>query len=241
MSTSDVAEKSFKDTMHNERSEYESEQVNTEECTVRDHLINCAENRQRTIKVRADIEHVEGLVDTVDKERAVDNNVKNDSDNTHYAKDLYTTEEMLDSKSVSVSYRIENTQNDLRAVVHHCLYTDACGRCKYVAGIKHNCKTGKEREGHHIRDARVTELFTLGKRDYRQDIQGRGAELEGEYIPGVIHVERAVCNMEYVQGLLIYLKNENHHPYNGGQDVHCSVRGILKEPAHKDGEDSYPD
>ena len=202
VSTSYLLEESREDTIHDKRSEYESEQVNTEECTVRDHLINCAENRQRTIKVRTDKEHVEGLVDTVDKERAIDNDVKNNSDNAHYAKHLYTAEEMLDSKSVSVSYRIENTQNDLRAVMHHGLYADAGGFRKYVTGISQNRKTGKKREGHHIRDARVTELFTLGECDYREYIKRRGAELEGEDIPRVVPMEHTVLDIKSVYELL---------------------------------------
>ena len=235
VSTSYLLEKSREDAIHNKRAEHKSEQVHTEECAVRDHLINCAENRQRAIKIRADKEHIEGLVDTVDKKCAIDNDVKNNSDNAHYAKHLYTAEEMLDSKSVSVSYRIENTQNDLRAVMHHCLQADAGGFYKYVTGISQNRKTGKEREGHHIRDARVTELFTLGKRDYREYIKRRGAELEGEDIPRVVPMEHTVLYVKSVYELLVYLKCENHHPDDGGQYIYRSVGGILKELAYKEG------
>ena len=238
-SASHFTKKTCENAIHDKRAEYKSEEVYTDKSCVRDHLIDRTEQGKCAIKIRADVEHIEGLVDTEGKECMVYNDVQSHCDKAHHNKDLCAAEEMLNAKSISVSDRIEDTHKDLRAVVHHGLYADAGGFRKYVTGVAEHRKTGKEREGHHISDARITYLIIPCKCDYGQNIEGRRAELEGECIPSVIPDKRTVLKVESVYKLLVYLKSENHYPHKSGQHVHCPIRGILKELAHKEGQERY--
>lgn len=158
---------------HNECAEDKSEEIYADKHRVRKHGKYHAEKRKCAIKVGADEEHIEGFINSEDRESVVSSNVEKHSDKHHNNEDAHAAEEELGRKLSSVSYTAENTHKDLRAVVYHRLIVNAHDTHEHVVGIAENGKTCKEREGHHISYTTVAKLLVRGKCNNRKNIQGR--------------------------------------------------------------------
>ena len=120
--------------------------------------------------------------------------------------------------------------------MHHCLYIDADNVYINVAGVYHNYKARKKGESYHISHYRVAEFAVLCENEYGQKIDGRGAELEGEYVPLIAPFSRYTVAVHRENYLLVHLEKDYYYPENKENSAERFIAAILEFPNHKSGE-----
>ena len=231
----------FHKSLHNEhnksRAKHKAKYIYAKECGIGKKLVYLGEDWERALKVGADEEHIENLVNAQSREEVICKDVKHESYSAEACKYTRCSREVFEGELFSVSEGEVSAKEDLRAVMHHSLNVDEIKPKEYVAGEDHNAGSGKNAEGCEEHYCRIAKLSFLCKGYDGENVERRGAELEGKEVPVVVPNKVSGCvHINAEKKLLSDLEDDYYYPNSGGKRSYRFVLCVFECRYNKNGE-----
>ena len=191
--------------------------------------INRGKHGEVIVQIRADIEHIEILGQTLFQQSGIYRDVQNQRYRRESGEhDHAPGKEAFVQMTAVIGSHID-TENDLQAVVYHRLNVNEHSARKNGRRKDHDDQTRKERERSDISHDRAAEFAILHQKDKGEGVHRRGAELERKSSPIISPRDRIAVVMHSAVELLSELKNNHDEPADEKKRAHGAVLRVAEE------------